>query len=143
MSQEPGDTRMRMRLNLVVVACVCFGPVAGPAGAADPRRPPPPGYTAAGPPVPLDPDQNPLPRTVAPAPGAVLPQHPLARSAPAAPPVQPQGRPRSLTSIREGRAPDGRRCRQFSEPVIVAGRQEFRYGVACQKPNGDWEIIPD
>ncbi len=41
---------------------------------------------------------------------------------------------------REGRARDGRYCREYRQEIIVGGRREEAYGQACRNPDGSWEI---
>lgn len=47
-----------------------------------------------------------------------------------------------VTTTRDGWAGE-RYCREFRQNIVVDGRSEEAYGTACQKPDGDWEIIPD
>lgn len=47
----------------------------------------------------------------------------------------------TVTPTREGtRQATGEYCREFQQTVTVGGQQEQAYGVACRKPDGQWEI---
>ena len=47
----------------------------------------------------------------------------------------------SVTPIREGtKAATGEYCREFQQTVVIGGRQEDAYGVACRQPDGSWKI---
>ena len=47
----------------------------------------------------------------------------------------------SVTPTREGtKQGSGEYCREFQQTVVVGGNQEEAYGVACRKPDGQWEI---
>jgi len=46
----------------------------------------------------------------------------------------------SVTPTREGTDSDGRYCREYQQTIYVGGRQETGYGIACQQPDGSWEI---
>jgi hypothetical protein len=48
----------------------------------------------------------------------------------------------TVVATREGRAADGAYCREFQQSVVVGGRSEQAYGVACQQPDGTWQIVP-
>jgi len=47
----------------------------------------------------------------------------------------------SVTATREGSTTSGRYCREFQQVVTVGGSKEQAYGVACQQPDGSWEIV--
>ena len=34
----------------------------------------------------------------------------------------------------------GQYCREFQQTVVIGGREEDAYGVACRQPDGSWEI---
>lgn len=36
----------------------------------------------------------------------------------------------------------GAYCREFQQSVLIDGRYQPAYGVACQQPDGDWRIVP-
>ncbi|MCY4151021.1 MAG: glycine zipper 2TM domain-containing protein [Aestuariivita sp.] len=40
-----------------------------------------------------------------------------------------------------GRTGDGRECREFLNTVVIGGRKEQAYGVACRTASGDWKIV--
>ena len=47
----------------------------------------------------------------------------------------------SVTPTREGtKQATGEYCREFQQSVVIGGNQEDAYGVACRKPDGQWEI---
>ena len=47
----------------------------------------------------------------------------------------------AVTPTRDGTKQDtGEYCREFQQSVVVGGQQEEAYGVACRKPDGQWEI---
>ncbi|HLB30132.1 MAG TPA: RT0821/Lpp0805 family surface protein [Gammaproteobacteria bacterium] len=48
----------------------------------------------------------------------------------------------SVTAVRDGYSESGRYCREFHHTVIIGGRSEEAYGVACRQPDGAWEIQP-
>lgn len=35
----------------------------------------------------------------------------------------------------------GQYCREYTQTVVVGGKQEKAYGQACRKPDGQWEIV--
>lgn len=43
--------------------------------------------------------------------------------------------------IRDGYGSDGRYCREYQTSVLVGGRRESAYGLACMQPDGSWQII--
>ncbi len=34
----------------------------------------------------------------------------------------------------------GRYCREFQQSVVIGGQSEQAYGIACQQPDGSWEV---
>ena len=47
----------------------------------------------------------------------------------------------SVTPTREGtKQGSGEYCREFQQSVVIGGNQEEAYGIACRKPDGQWEI---
>lgn len=47
----------------------------------------------------------------------------------------------AVTPTREGtKQATGEYCREFQQTVVIGGNQEEAYGVACRKPDGQWEI---
>jgi surface antigen len=46
----------------------------------------------------------------------------------------------TVTPVREGTSSTGAYCREFQQTVIIGGREEQAYGVACRQPDGAWEI---
>ena len=46
----------------------------------------------------------------------------------------------TVTPIREGTKSTGEYCREFQQTVVIGGRQEDAYGVACRQPDGSWKI---
>lgn len=47
----------------------------------------------------------------------------------------------SVTTMREGRTPQGAYCREFQQQVTIGGRTEDAYGTACQQPDGSWQVV--
>jgi hypothetical protein len=47
----------------------------------------------------------------------------------------------SVTPTRDGTSTSGRYCREFQHEVTIGGKKEQAYGVACQQPDGSWEIV--
>lgn len=48
----------------------------------------------------------------------------------------------SVTPTREGKAEEtGNYCREYQQTIFVGGREETGYGIACEQPNGDWQIV--
>jgi surface antigen len=35
----------------------------------------------------------------------------------------------------------GQYCREYTQTIVVGGKQEKAYGKACRKPDGQWEIV--
>lgn len=46
----------------------------------------------------------------------------------------------SVTPVRDGSDSEGRYCREYQQSIYVGGKQETGYGIACQQPDGSWEI---
>ena len=46
----------------------------------------------------------------------------------------------TVTPTREGTSTTGAYCREFQQTVIIGGKEEQAYGVACRQPDGAWEI---
>ncbi len=46
----------------------------------------------------------------------------------------------TVVAIREGTKNTGEYCREFQQTVVIGGREEDAYGVACRQPDGSWEI---
>lgn len=47
----------------------------------------------------------------------------------------------SVTPTRDGKDTAGRYCREYQQTIYVGGQQETGYGIACQQPDGSWEIV--
>jgi len=47
----------------------------------------------------------------------------------------------TVTPVREGQAESGRYCREYQQTITVGGQQEQAYGIACQEPDGTWQIV--
>lgn len=47
----------------------------------------------------------------------------------------------SVTPTRDGSDSAGRYCREYQQTIYVGGQQETGYGIACQQPDGTWEIV--
>lgn len=46
----------------------------------------------------------------------------------------------TVTPTRDGRDAGGSYCREYQQTIYVGGQQETGYGIACQRPDGSWEI---
>jgi surface antigen len=46
----------------------------------------------------------------------------------------------AVTPTRDGKDTEGRYCREYQQTIYVGGEQETGYGIACQQPDGSWEI---
>ena len=46
-----------------------------------------------------------------------------------------------VTATREGRSTAGRYCREFQQVVVIGGKEENAYGIACRQPDGSWKIV--
>ncbi len=46
----------------------------------------------------------------------------------------------TVVPVREGTRSTGEYCREFQQTVVIGGRQEDAYGVACRQPDGSWQI---
>ena len=46
----------------------------------------------------------------------------------------------SVTPVRDGRSSSGNYCREFQQTIVVGGRAQEGYGVACRQPDGSWQI---
>jgi surface antigen len=47
----------------------------------------------------------------------------------------------SVTPTKEGtKQSTGEYCREFQQTVVIGGREEQAYGVACRRPDGSWEV---
>lgn len=54
----------------------------------------------------------------------------------------PPGAPMTVTPTSEPyRTADGRYCREYQATVMVEGRPQASYGMACQMPDGTWHIM--
>ena len=47
----------------------------------------------------------------------------------------------SIIATRDGYSESGKYCREFYQTVIIGGRTEDAYGVACRQPDGSWHIV--
>lgn len=46
----------------------------------------------------------------------------------------------TVTPTRDGQSSTGAYCREFQQTVMIGGKEEQAYGVACRQPDGAWEI---
>jgi surface antigen len=46
-----------------------------------------------------------------------------------------------VTPERAFKNDQGQYCREYTQTVVVGGKQEKAYGKACRKPDGQWEIV--
>ncbi len=47
----------------------------------------------------------------------------------------------AVTPVRDGSDAEGRYCREYQQTIYVGGQQETGYGIACEQPDGSWEIV--
>jgi surface antigen len=47
----------------------------------------------------------------------------------------------SFTPVRTYQKPDGTPCREFSQTIVIDGRQEQGRGTACRQPDGTWRVV--
>jgi surface antigen len=47
----------------------------------------------------------------------------------------------AITPVRDGSDTGGRYCREYQQTIYVGGQQETGYGIACEQPDGSWEIV--
>lgn len=47
----------------------------------------------------------------------------------------------AVTAVRDGSDSSGRYCREYQQTIYVGGQQETGYGIACEQPDGSWEIV--
>ena len=47
----------------------------------------------------------------------------------------------SITPIETYQNKDGQYCREYTQTVVVAGKEQQAYGTACRQPDGSWKII--
>ena len=47
----------------------------------------------------------------------------------------------SVTAVKDGNDTAGRYCREYQQTIFVGGKQETGYGIACQQPDGSWQIV--
>jgi len=47
----------------------------------------------------------------------------------------------SVIATNEGQDSTGNYCREYQQTIYVGGRQEQGYGIACQQPDGSWQIV--
>lgn len=46
----------------------------------------------------------------------------------------------TVTTTNDGYSSSGSYCREFQQTINVNGRSQTAYGVACQRPDGTWQI---
>ncbi len=46
----------------------------------------------------------------------------------------------TVVTTRQGMSATGRYCREFQNTVVVGGRVQESYGIACRQPDGSWEL---
>ncbi len=47
----------------------------------------------------------------------------------------------SVVTTRDGRNAENNYCREYQQTIYVGGKQESGYGIACQQPDGSWQIV--
>ena len=45
-----------------------------------------------------------------------------------------------VTPTKTYRADSGEYCREYTQVIVVGGKEEKAYGRACRKPDGQWQI---
>jgi hypothetical protein len=58
----------------------------------------------------------------------------------AAPPIDWSRIDAGVTVVDEGYAGSGEFCREFQQEIVVGGREERGYGIACLQEDGSWRI---
>ena len=51
------------------------------------------------------------------------------------------GKTGSITPIRTFTNAQGQPCREFTENIFIAGKEQQGYGTACRQPDGTWQIV--
>ena len=46
----------------------------------------------------------------------------------------------TIQPLRDGTSSSGQYCREFQQTVVIGGRSERAYGVACRQPDGSWSL---
>jgi hypothetical protein len=72
-------------------------------------------------------------------------QQPAYAAYPAPPPARPidwSEIDEGVTVVSEGYNDRGQYCREFQKEIVVGGRVERGYGLACLQPDGSWRIGP-
>lgn len=49
--------------------------------------------------------------------------------------------PASITPTRTYQQPNGAYCREFTQTITVAGKQQKAFGTACRQPDGSWQVV--
>jgi surface antigen len=47
----------------------------------------------------------------------------------------------SIVPTKTYKSDGGQYCREYTQTVVVGGKQEKAYGKACRKPDGQWEVV--
>ena len=47
----------------------------------------------------------------------------------------------SMTPTRTWQNNSGQYCREYTSDVVVGGRRETAYGMACRQPDGSWKVV--
>lgn len=47
----------------------------------------------------------------------------------------------TVTPVRTFENARGEPCREFQQPIVIGGREEQGYGIACRQPDGTWRIV--
>jgi len=47
----------------------------------------------------------------------------------------------TITPVRDGTSTSGRYCREFQQTVVIGGKTEQGYGIACREPDGAWRLL--
>jgi surface antigen len=46
-----------------------------------------------------------------------------------------------VTPTRTFQTASGENCREYTEKVMIGGKEETAYGTACRQPDGSWKIL--
>lgn len=47
----------------------------------------------------------------------------------------------SVTPLRDGVASNGQYCREYRQTIVVGDEPADGYGIACQQPDGTWQLV--
>ena len=47
----------------------------------------------------------------------------------------------TVRAVKDGYSASGSYCREYQQTILVGGQEQTATGTACQKPDGNWEVI--